>query len=84
MNEFVQTFFNLDVLAQVWPLLAQGLWMTLLLALASVPLAMALRLSVLDATGARAPSRKMARGVGCGRCSSPMSTCCAPSLRWCC
>ena len=25
MGEFVQTFFNLDVLAQVWPLLAQGL-----------------------------------------------------------
>mgnify|MGYP001766275015 FL=1 len=46
MNEFVQTFFNLDVLAQVWPLLAQGLWMTLLLALASVPLAMALGLAV--------------------------------------
>ena len=46
MGEFVQTFFNLDVLAQVWPLLAQGLRMTLLLALACVPLSMALGLVV--------------------------------------
>ncbi len=38
MNGIVTTFFNLDVLAQVWPLLLQGLWMTLALAAAAVPL----------------------------------------------
>ena len=46
MSDFIETFFNLGVLAQVWPLLAQGLWMTLLLALACVPLSMALGLVV--------------------------------------
>ena len=59
MNEFVQTFFNLDVLAQVWPLLAQGLWMTLLLALASVPLAMALGLAVAVAQDGPRPWLRM-------------------------
>lgn len=53
MSDFVQTFFNLDVLAQVWPLLAQGLWMTLLLALTSVPLSMALGLVVAVAQDTR-------------------------------
>ena len=38
MNELVTTFFNLDVLAQVWPLLLQGFWMTLALAAVAVPL----------------------------------------------
>ncbi|MER2514014.1 MAG: amino acid ABC transporter permease [Nitrosomonas ureae] len=38
MSEIVNTFFNLDVLAQVWPLLLQGLWMTLALAAVAVPL----------------------------------------------
>ena len=46
MSDFIETFLNLGVLAQVWPLLAQGLWMTLLLALACVPLSMALGLVV--------------------------------------
>lgn len=39
MDEFVTTFLNLEVLKQVWPLLLQGLWMTLALAAVSVPLA---------------------------------------------
>lgn len=38
MNEFVTTFLNLDILAQVWPLLLQGFWMTLALAAVAVPL----------------------------------------------
>ncbi|WP_089176995.1 amino acid ABC transporter permease [Bosea sp. AS-1] len=38
MNELVTTFFNLDVLQQVWPLLLQGFWMTLALAAVAVPL----------------------------------------------
>lgn len=38
MDELVTTFFNLDVLKQVWPLLLQGFWMTLALAVVAVPL----------------------------------------------
>lgn len=38
MNELVATFLNLDILAQVWPLLLQGFWMTLALAAVAVPL----------------------------------------------
>ena len=38
MDELVTTFFNLDVLKQVWPLLLQGFWMTLALAAVAVPL----------------------------------------------
>ncbi len=38
MDELVTTFFNLDVLKQVWPLLLQGFWMTLGLAVVAVPL----------------------------------------------
>ena len=39
MDDLVTTFFNLDVLKQVWPLLLQGFWMTLALAAVAVPLA---------------------------------------------
>ncbi|WID95095.1 amino acid ABC transporter permease [Bosea vestrisii] len=38
MDDLVTTFFNLDVLRQVWPLLLQGFWMTLALAAVAVPL----------------------------------------------
>jgi polar amino acid transport system permease protein len=38
MDDLVTTFFNLDVLKQVWPLLLQGFWMTLALAAVAVPL----------------------------------------------
>lgn len=38
MDELVTTFFNFDVLKQVWPLLLQGFWMTLALAAVAVPL----------------------------------------------
>ena len=39
--DLIQTFFNLDVLAQTWPLLLSGLRVTLLLGLASIVLGMA-------------------------------------------
>jgi polar amino acid transport system permease protein len=39
--DLLQTFFNLDVLAQTWPLLLSGLRVTLLLGLASIVLGMA-------------------------------------------
>lgn len=38
MDDLVTTFFNIDVLKQVWPLLLQGFWMTLALAAVAVPL----------------------------------------------
>jgi polar amino acid transport system permease protein len=38
--DIVQTFFNLDVLAQTWPLLLSGLRVTILLGLASIVLGM--------------------------------------------
>jgi polar amino acid transport system permease protein len=39
--DLLRTFFNLDVLAQTWPLLLSGLRVTLLLGLASIVLGMA-------------------------------------------
>lgn len=39
MPSFTETFLNWDILAAVWPLLAQGVEMTLLLAAFSLPLA---------------------------------------------
>jgi polar amino acid transport system permease protein len=41
MEELVTTFFNIDVLKEVWPLLLQGFWMTLALAAVAVPLSVA-------------------------------------------
>ena len=38
MDELIQNFFNLDILLKVYPLLLQGLWMTLKLCLVVVPL----------------------------------------------
>ena len=38
MEQLLQNFFNLDVLLKVYPLLLQGLWMTLRLCLVVVPL----------------------------------------------
>ena len=38
MEQLLQNFFNLDVLLKVYPLLLQGLWMTLKLCLVVVPL----------------------------------------------
>lgn len=41
MDELVTTFLNVKVLKEVWPLLLQGLWMTLALAAVTVPLSVA-------------------------------------------
>jgi polar amino acid transport system permease protein len=45
-NLFVENFVNLDSLARVWPLLLQGLWLTVLLAVVAVPLALLLGLAI--------------------------------------
>jgi len=46
MSEFIDTFFNLEILREVWPLLVEGLWLTLALAAAAVPLSIALGLAI--------------------------------------
>lgn len=38
MEALVRSFFNLDILAQAWPILLHGFWMTLLLTIVVVPL----------------------------------------------
>jgi polar amino acid transport system permease protein len=38
---FAEAFFNLDILAQAWPILLMGLWQTLLLSALVVPLGVA-------------------------------------------
>ena len=45
-NLFVENFLNLESLARVWPLLLQGLWLTVLLAIVAVPLATLLGLAI--------------------------------------
>ena len=45
-NLFVENFVNLESLARVWPLLLQGLWLTVLLAIVAVPLALLLGLAI--------------------------------------
>ena len=46
MNELIENFANWDSLVQVYPLLLQGLRLTVLLSLATLPLAMAAGLAV--------------------------------------
>ncbi|WP_291295569.1 amino acid ABC transporter permease [Elioraea sp.] len=41
MDEFIATFFNVEVIRAASPILLQGLWMTLLLVLVAVPLGIA-------------------------------------------
>jgi polar amino acid transport system permease protein len=48
---FVDNFLNLDSLARVYPLLLQGLWLTVLLAIVVVPVALAAGLSIAIAYG---------------------------------
>ena len=57
-----ETFFNLDVLERTYPLLLQGLWVTLQLGLASIACGLALGLAVaLVRLYAPAPLRLLAR-----------------------
>ena len=46
MTELIENFFNLDSLADIYPLLLQGLWLTLVLAAAALPTAIAGGLAV--------------------------------------
>ena len=46
MQEFVSTFFNIAVLREVWPLLMEGLWYTIVLGVCAVPLAVGFGLAL--------------------------------------
>ena len=46
MSELVTTFFNLDILREVWPLLVEGLWLTLALAAVALPLSIGIGLVI--------------------------------------
>ncbi|MBL8672924.1 MAG: amino acid ABC transporter permease [Alphaproteobacteria bacterium] len=41
MDEILQSFFNLGILARTWPFLVDGLWTTLLLCLTVIPVGLA-------------------------------------------
>ncbi len=59
MSELVTTFFNLDVLREVWPLLVEGLWLTLALAAVAVPLSIAIGLVIAVAQDLRSTPLRM-------------------------
>ncbi len=46
MDRLIQSFFNLDILAQAWPFLLAGFWMTVKLTVVVVPLGIAGGLAV--------------------------------------
>ena len=53
MEALVRSFFNAEILAQAWPILLSGLWMTMLLTAVVVPLGLAGGLVVALASTAR-------------------------------
>ncbi len=55
MNTLIDNFFNLAILAQTWPLLMAGLWVTIKLCVLVVPLGLAGGLVL--ALGSRSPRR---------------------------
>jgi polar amino acid transport system permease protein len=59
MSELVTTFFNLDVIREVWPLLVEGLWLTLALAAVAVPLSIAIGLVIAVAQDLRSTPLRM-------------------------
>jgi polar amino acid transport system permease protein len=59
MSELVTTFFNLDVLWEVSPLLIEGLWLTLALAAVAVPLSIAIGLAIAVAQDLRSTALRM-------------------------
>jgi len=59
MSELVTTFFNLDILREVWPLLVEGLWLTLALAAVAVPLSIVIGLVIAVAQDLRSTPLRM-------------------------
>ena len=76
MSELVTTFFNLDVLREVWPLLVEGLWLTLASAAVAVPLSIAIGLAIavaqdLRSTAAAHGARRLCRHAAGNPASGP-------------
>jgi polar amino acid transport system permease protein len=63
MEALVRSFFNADILAQAWPILLSGLWMTVLLTVVVVPLGLAGGLVVALASSARSRLVRLASMV---------------------
>lgn len=53
MNQLLEQFFDLSIMAEVFPLLMQGLWVTLLICLCTIPVGLASGLLAAIAGGAR-------------------------------
>ena len=60
MNDFLNTFFNLEILRQVSPLLIEGFWMTLRLAAVAIPLSLILGAAIAVAQDTRS---RLLRGL---------------------
>ena len=73
METLIRSFFNLDILAQAWPILLSGFWITVLLTLLVVPLgtfgglAVALVSTSRNAFAPRASARLAALSIRCDR-----------------
>ena len=63
MDQLIRSFFNLDILAQAWPILLSGFWMTLLLTVVVVPLGLAGGLAVALAASSRSRGLRAATVV---------------------
>jgi polar amino acid transport system permease protein len=60
MEALIRSFFNFEILAQAWPILLSGFWMTLLLTVVVVPLGLAGGLVVALASTSRS---RLVRGL---------------------
>ena len=70
MDEIVTTFFNVDVFVQIWPLLLQGLWMTLALAAVTAPLSAVVGPAI--AMAQELPSKPLRFALGVRRAMPPL------------
>jgi len=64
MDLLAQQFFNVEIMRQAWPLISRGLWMTLAICAAVIPLGLAGGLGVALASQSR--SALLRRAVGAG------------------
>jgi polar amino acid transport system permease protein len=74
MDLFLQNFFNIDTLREGWPILAQGLWMTIQLVVVIVPLSIlaGLVVAVLQGLNIRALSAALIVYVDLMRAFPPL------------
>lgn len=55
MQDFIASFFNIGILLQIWPLLLQGIWLTIELAFVIVPASVILGLLIAVADDTKSP-----------------------------